>query len=199
MNYIKQIGVIFLFTYGSEALVSVFNIAFPGSILGMLLLFIALKLGLFKVEVVKDAGNFLLSILPIMFVPLGVGIMEYFDVLRDKGLEIAVIITITTVVVMVVTGRIVQGIKKGRVSTMLYNSPLFGVAITTGIYIVADTFRKKNRDPISQSTFSFNYCINRAAFSLQDPTGVVSSGRSVDQLSYKTCNCSAGYTSLLPL
>ncbi len=112
MNYIKQIGVIFLFTYGSEALVSVFNIAFPGSILGMLLLFIALKLGLFKVEVVKDAGNFLLSILPIMFVPLGVGIMEYFDVLRDKGLEIAVIITITTVVVMVVTGRIVQGIKK---------------------------------------------------------------------------------------
>jgi len=112
MNYIKQIGIIFLFTYGSEVLVNVFNIAFPGSILGMLLLFAALKRGLFKVELVKDAGNFLLSILPIMFVPLGVGIMEYFDVLRDQGLQIAIIIAITTVIVMVVTGRIVQAIKK---------------------------------------------------------------------------------------
>lgn len=112
MKYIRQLAIILLFTYCSEALVNALNIPFPGSILGMLLLFAALKARIFKIDAVKDAGNFLLSILPIMFVPLGVGIMKYFDVLRDQGLQIVLIIAITTVAVMVVTGRIVQSIKK---------------------------------------------------------------------------------------
>lgn len=108
MRYIAQLSVIMLFTYGSEVLVKVLNIPFPGSILGMLLLFTCLKLGVIKLGAVREAGDYLLAVLPIMFVPLGVGIMEYADVMSEYGGSIAAIVVISTILVMVITGWTVQ-------------------------------------------------------------------------------------------
>ena len=112
MKHIYQLTWIMAFTFGAEFIVKTLKIPLPGSILGMLLLFAALKSGLVSISKVEETGNFLLSILPLMFVPLGVGIIKYLDIIQSNGLAIAVIIGLTTLLVMAVTGWVVQVIKK---------------------------------------------------------------------------------------
>lgn len=112
MKHIGQLAIILVFTYCAEVLVTLLNIPFPGSILGMLALFVFLKLGLIKIHAIEETGNYLLSILPIMFVPLGVGIMAYFDVLKKEAIPFLVIIGVSTALVMGVSGWLVQMFKK---------------------------------------------------------------------------------------
>jgi len=112
MKHIGQLAIILVFTYCAEVLVSLLNIPFPGSILGMLALFTFLKFGRIKIHAIEETGNYLLSILPIMFVPLGVGIMGYFDVLKNEALPFVLIIVVSTVLVMGMSGWLVQAFKK---------------------------------------------------------------------------------------
>lgn len=112
MKYLFQLLIILIFTYVAEAAVQVFAIPFPGSVLGMLALFAAMKLGWIKPESVRGAGDYLLSVLPVMFVPLGVGIMKYGDILVGQLTSLILILAVTTVLVMAVTGRMVQWIMR---------------------------------------------------------------------------------------
>ena len=76
---------------------------------------LALCTGILKVEQVKDAAVFLIEIMPVMFIPAAVGLLESWDALRPVVVPVLMITAITTVVVMVVTGLVTQiMIKKGR-------------------------------------------------------------------------------------
>ena len=76
----------------------------PASIYGMVILFIGLLTGLIKLEQVKDVGKFLIEIMPVMFIPAGVGLMESWGTLKPFVLPVSVITVITIVTVMVATG-----------------------------------------------------------------------------------------------
>ena len=80
----------------------------PGSIYGMILLFILLCTGVVKIHHVKDVSKFLLDIMPILFVPSAVGIMSEFDQLKGSWSQIIIITIVTTIVTMVVTGKTSQ-------------------------------------------------------------------------------------------
>ena len=67
-------------------------------------LFIGLLTGLIKLEQVKDVGKFLIEIMPVMFIPAGVGLMESWGTLKPFVLPVSVITVITIVTVMVATG-----------------------------------------------------------------------------------------------
>ncbi len=111
MQYLKQFTLILTFTFLGEAVSDIFNLSFPGSIIGMLLLFSALKLKWIRLETIRDAGNYLLGILPVLFVPLGVGIIAYVDVIRDQALVLTGLLVATTLLVMAVSGWTVQAVK----------------------------------------------------------------------------------------
>lgn len=110
MAYMKQFCVILLVSFLGEALRAVLPFSVPGSIYGMILLFAALCLGVLKLEQVRDVSLFLLEIMPLLFVSAGVGLMESWDVLRPILFPVLVILLVTTVVVMVVSGRSTQAI-----------------------------------------------------------------------------------------
>ena len=57
---------------------------------------------------VKDAAKFLIEIMPLMFIPAGVGLIVSWDVLKPILLPFAVITVITTVTVMAMAGRVTQ-------------------------------------------------------------------------------------------
>ena len=59
---------------------------------------------LIKLEQVKDVGKFLIEIMPVMFIPAGVGLMESWGTLKPFVLPVSVITVITIVTVMVATG-----------------------------------------------------------------------------------------------
>lgn len=112
MKYLSQFLIILGFTFAGEALQRLLPLPIPASVWGLALLFAALCLGLVKLEQVKDAGGFLTSILPILFVAPTVGIVEYWSLISSRLLPIALLLLATTVLTFGISGRVVQTLSK---------------------------------------------------------------------------------------
>lgn len=106
MKYLKQFLLILLISLIGEILHYYINLPVPASIYGMVLLFAALCLKIVKLEQVKDTGKFLVNIMPVMFIPAGVGLMDSFSVLKPILIPAAVILAVTVVTVMAATGKV---------------------------------------------------------------------------------------------
>ena len=104
----KQFFVIFGCLALGEVVVWATGIKLPSSIIGMLLLTFFLKTKLVKLEWVEKLSQFLLANLGFFFVPPGVAIMLYLDVIQKELLPIAMATVLSTILVLVVTGHMHQ-------------------------------------------------------------------------------------------
>lgn len=115
MKYLKQFLLILCITFAGELVKYVLPLPIPASIYGMVILFVGLMTGHIKLSSVKEAGKFLIEIMPVMFIPAAVGLLDSWSVLRPTIVPVIVITVLTTIIVMVVTGRVTQNvIRKGR-------------------------------------------------------------------------------------
>lgn len=110
MKYVNQFLIILIISCIGELLNYLIPLSIPGSIYGMVILFILLCCGIVKISQIKDVGNFLIDIMPMLFVPSAVGIVSQFDQIESIWIEIIIITIVTTFVVMGVTGLITQAI-----------------------------------------------------------------------------------------
>ena len=106
MKYLSQFLIILGFTFLGEALQRIVPLTIPASVWGLMLLFIALCLGLVKVEQVKETGGFLSSLLPLLFVAPTVGIVEHWALVRDRFLPIALLLLGSTVLTFGIAGKV---------------------------------------------------------------------------------------------
>ena len=104
MKLLRQFLIILAISFVGEALKYLLPLPVPASIYGMVILFVGLLTGLIKLSWVKDAGKFLIAVMPVMFIPAGVGLMESWGTLKPFVLPVSVITVITIVTVMVATG-----------------------------------------------------------------------------------------------
>lgn len=104
----RQFFIIFGCLALGEFLVWLTGIKLPSSIVGMLLLTLFLRLGWVKLSWVNRLSEMLIANLGFFFVPPGVAIMLYFDVIRPQLLPIAVATLVSTAAVLVVTGQMHQ-------------------------------------------------------------------------------------------
>ncbi|MHB8063359.1 MAG: CidA/LrgA family protein [Ruminiclostridium sp.] len=111
MKLLRQLLIILIICFIGEVLSKVVHIPLPGSIIGMILLFICLFLRLIKLERIEEISKFLLDHLAFFFIPAGVGLLAYVRILKENLLPILVICFITTFLVMIITGWTVQLIK----------------------------------------------------------------------------------------
>lgn len=89
----------------------------PASIYGLLLLLLALKTGIIKVNQVREAGQFLVGIFPLLFIPAATGVVEVWNELQTMFLPVILALFVVTVLVMVVSGWITEYIadkKEGK-------------------------------------------------------------------------------------
>lgn len=86
----------------------------PASIYGMVLLFAALGLKIIKLPDIQDAGGWLVSILPVLFVAPAVNLLSSWDALKNAIVPILVVMIATTIIVFAVSGLVTQWILKGR-------------------------------------------------------------------------------------
>ncbi len=93
-----------------ESISSFFNLPVPGNILGMIILFSLLCLKIIKVEDIEHVADFLLKHLAFFFLPAGVGLMTSVNIIKDTWIQILVVCVVSTVIVIAVTGLIVQAI-----------------------------------------------------------------------------------------
>ena len=108
MKWMKQFGIILLISFVGEILEKWIPLPIPASIFGIILLFLCLKLNIIPHEAVHETGKFLIEIMPLMFIPAAVGLLETWDVIAPAWLEYVAVTVISTWVVMIVSGRVTQ-------------------------------------------------------------------------------------------
>ena len=108
MKWMKQFGIILLISFVGEILEKWIPLPIPASIYGIILLFLCLKLNIIPHEAVHETGKFLIEIMPLMFIPAAVGLLETWDVIAPAWLEYVAVTVISTWVVMIVSGRVTQ-------------------------------------------------------------------------------------------
>ena len=110
MKYLRQFFIIMLISLLGETLKWLIPLPIPASIYGLVLMLLALCTGVITVDKVEEVSTFLIEIMPVMFIPASVGLLDSWGVLKDIILPIGAIIVITTIIVMGFTGKITQGI-----------------------------------------------------------------------------------------
>ena len=97
MKILYQIGIIFSICWVSQIVEKLLPFDFPASVIGMVLLFVLLSCKILKVEHIREKSDFLLANMAFFFVPAGVSIINYFDVLRSAVWKLLFICLITTI------------------------------------------------------------------------------------------------------
>lgn len=110
MKYLRQLLIILIFSFAGEVLHYLVPIQIPASIYGQVLLFIGLMTGLIQLSQVQETAKFLIEIMPMMFIPAGVGLLESWGVLKPILVPVIVILVVSTVLVMGVSGLVTQGV-----------------------------------------------------------------------------------------
>ena len=112
---IMQFMLILLISLIGEALSALIPLPVPASIYGIVLMLLLLITGVIRVHQVKEAASFLIEIMPVMFIPAAVALMQSWGFFLPSIGAYAVIIVVSTFAVMGVSGRVAQRIiKKNR-------------------------------------------------------------------------------------
>ena len=112
MKYIIQFEIIIAISLIGELLNRLIPLPIPASIYGMAILFTALCTGIIKLSAVKETGKFLIYIMPMMFIPAAVGLIETRGAMQSFIIAIIVISIVSTITVMAAAGHITQIILK---------------------------------------------------------------------------------------
>ena len=108
MKYLLQFCRILLISFASEILHEILPLPIPASIYGIIVLFGLLESGLLPLEKVRETGRFLIEIMPVMFIPAAIGIVETFDLIAPSLLNYVITVVVSTVLVMGVSGAVTQ-------------------------------------------------------------------------------------------
>ena len=108
MQYIFQLLVILGASFLGEICNLLLPLPIPAAVYGLILLFAALCLKIVKVEHVNKVSDFLLTILPFLFVSPAVNLLESWGILAPQIIPIALLILSSTILVFVVAGLISQ-------------------------------------------------------------------------------------------
>ena len=84
MKLYVQFMIILIFSLIGEAISTLFHLPVPGSIIGLVLLFLALEFKIIRLRHIDTVGNFLLGNMTILFLPAAVGIMEKFNDIKNQ-------------------------------------------------------------------------------------------------------------------
>ena len=112
VKVIRQFLIIILISFAGELLHAILPLPVPASIYGLLILLAGLQTKVIPLKAVDEAGGFLIEIMPMLFIPAGVGLMVSWGALKPVIIPISIIIVVTTILVMAVSGRIAQFILK---------------------------------------------------------------------------------------
>lgn len=112
LRMLKAFLILFLFLGLGELINYFVETPVPGNILGMILIFVALKLKLIPLESVKPASDTLLNYLVLFFIPFGVGLMSYFDFIKSYWIVLSVAAGVSTLITLYGTALIYRKLER---------------------------------------------------------------------------------------
>ena len=108
MKFLIQFLIIIAFSFAGELLHFLLPLPIPASIYGIILLFVALELKLIKVKDIRETSGFLIAVMPVMFIPAAVGLIDSWHAIANAWLQYIVVTVVSTFVVMGVSGWVTQ-------------------------------------------------------------------------------------------
>ncbi len=112
MKYIRQFLLILVISFLGEVCNYLIPLPVPASIYGLFIFLTALILGVIRLEQVKETAVFLIEIMPFMFIPAGVGLINSWEELQKIFVPALVATLISTIFVMGISGKVTQFIMK---------------------------------------------------------------------------------------
>ena len=110
MKYLRQFGIILAVSSIGELLNNFIPLPIPGSIYGIIIMLVLLITKVIKVSQVKEVSGFLIEI---MFIPGAAGLITSWGQLEPILIPVVVVIIVTTILVMGITGKVVDLFIKG--------------------------------------------------------------------------------------
>lgn len=107
-----QISGLTVFSLLVNFLTSKMHIPIPGSIIGMILLFLLLETGVIRLNWVEVGASWLLAELLLFFIPSAIGVMKYSSLLEADGLQVLGVVIVGTFAVMASSGLLTGAIYK---------------------------------------------------------------------------------------
>ena len=115
MKYIGQFGIILVISFVGEILNYFIPLPVPASIYGLVIMFLCLHFGIIRVGTVKGTADFLIEIMPLMFIPAAVELMTLWHVRKPNLIAYGVITVVSTFAVMIICGHVTQfALRLGR-------------------------------------------------------------------------------------
>ncbi len=108
MLYIRQFSIILLFYLVGEGIAYLLPFDFPGSLIGMGLLFLALSSGAIRLHDIKEVSDFFLKHMALFFIPAGVSVMNSFELIEDQLLQIITVLILSTLFMLAFIALVVE-------------------------------------------------------------------------------------------
>ncbi len=112
MKLYKQITGIFLLSMLGTVVAELVPFPFPAGVFCMVLLFVLFCTGTLKTTDLRETAEFLSGMMAVLFVPAGVGLIRYFDLLKSTFVPILLICLISTFVTFAATAYTVQAVSR---------------------------------------------------------------------------------------
>lgn len=112
MKFIRQLSIIMAVSFVAEVMEHMIPLPIAASVYGLILMLIGLVTKIIPLSKVEDAADFLVEIMPILFVPPTVSIMASVEEMKQMLVPLCVISVVSMVLIMVVTGHTTQLILK---------------------------------------------------------------------------------------
>jgi len=109
MNALRGLALLLLLQAAGEALAHALRLPFPGPVIGMVLLLLALRVAVLR-DAVQAAAEVLLANLSLLFVPVGVGVVTHLDLVSTYGLRLLAVIVLSTWIGMAVTALVLRAL-----------------------------------------------------------------------------------------
>lgn len=110
MKYLLQFCRILIVAFVSEIIHELLPLPIPASIYGIIIMFLLLETGVLKPESVRETGKFLIEIMPVMFIPAAVGLIDSWDLIAPSIVSYVVVTVVSTLLVMGVSGIVTQAV-----------------------------------------------------------------------------------------
>ena len=144
MKYLKQLMIILIAYFVGMLMQWAFNLPIPGTVIGLILLFLALYFGIVKTEMIEDICEVLISHMPFLFIPAGVGLIKSFEMLQGKIFIIFHYNDCFYFGCLDCNCLCCQIFKKGVVKMNdIISSPVFGVLISIIAYEIGALIKQK--------------------------------------------------------
>jgi len=120
LRFIVQIALLWVIYQLGNWVAEKSHLPIPGNVLGMIILFLLLLMGIIRIEWIEEGADFLLKHLAFFFIPIAVGLMQWIGLFQLSGVQLLVSIILGTAVCIMVMNS---------VATMLvrFRSPKGGV------------------------------------------------------------------------